>query len=225
MRVPTSAAFNQFLLENSHYPFNRLKATRNSFFCKWIMLKGTSHLGLVYYFPVMANSIRNVELLVLISSEHAKPFPPELSHVMDNMYWWGHSRSHLWFEQVIDAMGVLLDNVNNNEFDEQQREIVREFIAYEVKQIILGHFDLMSVPFDIVFDQWWYHFNCAYRKGDFVVGGRYTFRQIAESSFEYVEWLIGEVEADVEDEEERLEAIAKDDENSNGCFVAEVVMS
>jgi hypothetical protein len=178
------------------------------------MLKGTSQLGLVYYFPVMANSIPNKELLELISTEHAKPFPPELSHVMDNMYWWGHSHSHLWYEQVVDGMGVLLDNNDHHEIDEQQREIVRNFISYRVKQMILEHLDFMSVPFAVAFDQWSYNFNCTYRKGDFAVGGRYTFREMAEYSFEYVEWLIGEVQADVEYEQD-----------SNATIMPEVVMS
>jgi hypothetical protein len=89
MRVLSTVAFNQFLLDKRQYPFNYLYATRRSFFCKWIMLKGQSTLGLTYYFPVFTNTHPNGELLQMISSGAAKPFPPKLSHVMDTMFWWG----------------------------------------------------------------------------------------------------------------------------------------
>jgi hypothetical protein len=176
MRVPTTVAFNQFLLANSHYPFNRLKATRSSFFCKWIMLKGQSPIGLTYYFPVFANSHRNEVLLGMIATGQAKPFPPELSHVMDNMFWWGKSHSHQWYEQVIDSIGEILENNDKHEEDEQQREIVRYLISLQVKSMIQESFDLLSVPlFAVVMDQWLHNFNCTYKKDDVAVGGRYTF--------------------------------------------------
>jgi hypothetical protein len=197
MRVPTTPAFNKFLLDNNHYPFNRLKVTtRSSFFCKWIMLKGQSPIGLTYYFPVFANSHPTEVLLEMISSGQAKPFPLELSLVMDNMYWWGKSQSHQWYDQVVDSMGELLD-CNDEAVD--HREVVRYLISLEVKAKILEHFDWTSAAFEVTFDQWWTNFNCVYSPQHFdVTEPRNSFRQMAESSFEYLESLIEEVKDDID---------------------------
>jgi hypothetical protein len=45
-----------------------------------------------------------------------------------------------------------------------------------------------------------FHYNhiVHYRKADFKVNVKYTFRQMAEHSFEYVEWFINEVKGDLE---------------------------
>jgi hypothetical protein len=128
----------------------------------------------------------------MISTGEAKPLPPKLSHVMDNMFWWGKSYSIQWYDQVVDSMGALLDIV---QVAEEQREFVGYFIAFEVKSIIQGHFDILSVAYAVIFDQWMYHFNLTYSKVDF--DGTYTFRSMAEASFEYVEWLISEVEDEI----------------------------
>jgi hypothetical protein len=80
MMVPTTPAFNQFLLNNGQsYPYSRLQATRSSFFCKWIMTKGHGTAGVTEYFPVLANSYPNGVLLEMVISGRAKPFPPEMS--------------------------------------------------------------------------------------------------------------------------------------------------
>jgi hypothetical protein len=150
----------------------------------------------------------------MISSGDAKPFPPELSHVMDNMYWWGKMHSNQWYEQVVDCMGVLLDNDTNEEVDEQQSKVVRYLIAFQVKTMIHEPFDIPSVPFTVAFDQWWHKFNCTYKKKDFQVGGSYTFREMAESSFEYVGWLHNEVEADVKAEEDMIVNVTPETVNS-----------
>jgi hypothetical protein len=92
MRVPSNAALNEFLMTNSNvYPYNNLKPTRNSFFCKWVLLKGRDK-GVTVNFPVLANGIPNAVLLDLICSGEGKPLPPELSQIMDDMYWWGKTR-------------------------------------------------------------------------------------------------------------------------------------
>jgi hypothetical protein len=155
------------------------------------MLQGRSPIGLTYYFPVFANSIPMAELLQMIVRGEAKPFPPKLSHVMDNMFWWGKTRSSHWYEQVVDSMGYHLDN-HIKSVEEEQRGFVRYLIAFEVKAMVQEHFDVLSVPYAVVFDQWWVNFNVAYSKGDFD-GDKHTFRSMAEYSFDYVEWLIEEV--------------------------------
>jgi hypothetical protein len=89
MRITTTSTFSDFLMANSGvYPYSKLRPTRNTFFCKWVMLRGqelTQVGGWTEYFPVMANSLPNGVLLELISSGKAKPFPPELSKVMDSI--------------------------------------------------------------------------------------------------------------------------------------------
>jgi hypothetical protein len=110
MRVPTTAAFNRFLLDNGQsYPYSRLRATRSSFFCKWIMTKGYGTTGVTEYFPVLANTYPNVLLLDMIISGRAKPFPPEISQMMDHMYWWGRHKDLEWYDEAVELMAVALD--------------------------------------------------------------------------------------------------------------------
>ena len=166
------------------------------------MLKGQSPLGLTYYFPVFANTHPDAELLEMIATGEAKPFPPQLSHVMDNMFWWGKTHSYEWYEEVVDSMGELLDN-NSEDEEVDQREVVRHLIGFAVKSKILEHFDMMSAAFEVTFDQSHTNFNLVYPKQLFDAGGpRTAFRQMAESSFEYLEWLILAVKSDMEFMEE-----------------------
>jgi hypothetical protein len=187
MRVPTTAAFSQFLLDNGHsYPFSRLQVTRSSFFCKWVMQKGHSNLGFTYYFPTMANSLP-VSLLQAISIDGVKPLPPDFSSVMDDMFWWGKSKSFQWYKQVVDMIGLCL-------YDRGEvgiRNVVRELIGLQVKAILLQYFDFDSLAFDLLFDMYWDWFFFTYSEQYF--HNHYSFRGIAEASFDYIEACIAQV--------------------------------
>jgi hypothetical protein len=69
------------------------------------MLKGEGTDTTEYFPAVLANSLPNAVLLELLSSGKAKPFPPELSEVMDSMYWWGKSKNYEWYEEAIFYIG------------------------------------------------------------------------------------------------------------------------
>jgi hypothetical protein len=189
MRVPTTAAFNKFLMDNGQsYPYSRLHATRNSFFCKWLMQKGQSRLGLTYYFPTMANSLR-VSLLDAIAIDGAKPIPPELFGIMDDMFWWGKTRSYEWYERLVDLLGLVLDD--GEEID--IRSLVRELIGLRVAAILKEYFAVDSLAFSLLYDKYSEWFFWTYDVMDFYHGHKYPFRTMAETSFEYIEWCIGEV--------------------------------
>jgi ABC-type sugar transport system substrate-binding protein len=75
----------------------------------------------------------------MISSGRAKPLPPALSKIMDGMYWWGKAKNYAWYEHVVDNLGVVLDANDDKEPDIQ--EIVRFLISYQVKALLVEHFD------------------------------------------------------------------------------------
>jgi hypothetical protein len=86
MRVITTASFSQWLMANSAvYPYSNIYGTRNSFFCKWVMVKGED-LDREEYFPVPANSLPNGVLLDLVTSGFGKPLPPDISEIMDTLF-------------------------------------------------------------------------------------------------------------------------------------------
>jgi hypothetical protein len=55
------------------------------------MVKGQDR-GSTEYFPVLANSLPNGVVEELILSSRGKPFTPELSEIMDSLYWWAKTK-------------------------------------------------------------------------------------------------------------------------------------
>jgi hypothetical protein len=185
MRVPTTDAFNQFLLDNGQsYPYSRLQATRNSFFCKWIMTKGHGNTGVTEYFPVLANTYPNILLLDMIMSGRAKPFPKELSQVMDHMHWWGKKQSLEWYESVV----VLMDDALNRNGEIERKELVSILISPMVLEKINVYFASDSIAEHLLMLEWMKWFTMTYKKGD-----NTPFRTIAEKSISTIHWAIAQV--------------------------------
>ena len=190
MRVPTTKAFNQFLMANSQrYPYNSLQATRASFFCKWIMLKGRSAVtGLTEYFPTLANSYSNGVLLEMISNGDGKPLPPELSHIMDSMNWWGIKEDLAWYDNVVFILSRSLDiGVVHN-----KKDYVRNLISLQITKLIEPHYDMYTLGFDLLLVEWVLWFDHQYKVEDF--DGDFCFRWIAIKSFDQIEAIIREQE-------------------------------
>jgi hypothetical protein len=189
MRVSTTALFDKFLINNGQlFPYSRLRATRNSFYCKWIMQKGYSELGLTYYFPTMANSLPG-SLLHAISIDGANPIPPELTGIMEDMFWWGKTQSYVWYERVVNSIGLLLDNAEEVEM----KLFVRELIAFRVAVVLKKYFAVDSLIYTLLFDKYWCWFSKTYSEMDFFHGRNCSFRGMAEASFQYVEWCIARI--------------------------------
>jgi hypothetical protein len=183
MRVTTTPAFSHWLWHNSAlYPYSNLKVTRNSFFCKWVMLKG-QHMDIEEYFPVPANSVPNGLLLAMISSGSAKPIPPELSDIMDDLYSWGMGRNIEWYRDCIDVLGdaLWIDR------EEEYKVFVRYLIGMEVKAIILQYFHGSTMASHLLYSNWLDWFNVTYSNGP------KSFHGMAKYSFEYVNWSIAQV--------------------------------
>jgi hypothetical protein len=182
MRVPTTDAFNRFLLDNGQtYPYSRLQATRGSFFCKWVMTKGYSVAGVTEYFPVLANSHSNAVLLEMIQNGEAKPLPPELSEIMDQMHWWGVHRSLHWYDEVV----VMLDEAVDGEVEMEHRELVSVLVAPLVLEEIHFHFAVDSVAEHLLILEWMKWFRRTYKKGDTT-----PFRAMAEKSSDCIKFAI-----------------------------------
>lgn len=187
MRVATTAAFNQFLIDNGHsYPYGRLQSTRSSFFCKWVMMKG--HVtGVTEYFPLLANSFSNGVLLEMIITGRAKPFPPELSEIMDHMHWWGKNHDLEWYNQVVEMM----DETLNKEEEVERSELVSIFVSPLVlKEIHANHFAVDSVMEHLLVIEWMKWYMRTYKKGDRTPA---PFRTIAEKSVVKIKWAIDRV--------------------------------
>jgi hypothetical protein len=158
MRVSVTAAFSQYLMDNSTiYPCSNLRPMRSSFFCKWVMLVEGDDRGAKMYFPVLANSLPNAVLLELISSERGVPLPPELSEIMDMMYWWGKKMSVQWYDDVVYMLGMALDN----DIEEDRKVVVRAMISLQVKAEIHVYFAVDSVATELLWIDWVFWFNHA----------------------------------------------------------------
>jgi hypothetical protein len=183
MRIATTPAFSKFLMDNSTvYPYNKLRPTRNSFYCKWVMLRGEDR-GSMEFVPILANSFPNGVLLDLLLSERAKPFPPELSGIMDSMYWWGRTQSIQWYDDVV----YMLEDALDNDVEEDRKELVRAMISVQVRAEIHVYFAMESVAADLVWIDWVYWFNRTYTKGP------KSFHAMCLYCIEYVHWSIAQV--------------------------------
>jgi hypothetical protein len=184
MRIATTPAFNQYLMDNSTvFPYNKLMATRNSCYCKWIMLQGQGNRGIIEFFPVLANSVPNGQLLELLSTETAKPLPPELSDIMDIMHWWGKNKNIDWYEVVTFMIAEALDM----DEDYDRKELFRAFISVQVRHEIHEYFAIDSIAADLLWTNWLSWFNATYQIAP------QSFRGMALYSFDYVKWAIAQV--------------------------------
>jgi hypothetical protein len=186
MRVPTTPAFSKFLLDNSHYPYNSLYVTRNSFFCKWVMLKGQSHTGIVY-FPTLANSYSVGVLREMIRSGEAMPLPLELSQIMDSMRYWRLEEDIHWHNNVVYILSRTLDlGLRHN-----NRDFVRNLISLQITKLIMPYYDIGTLGFELLYFEWKNWFNARYRIEDFA--DEFCFRWVSIASFAAMEEMISEV--------------------------------
>ena len=140
-------------------------------------------MGIEEYFPVPANSVPNGLLLAMISSGSAKPIPPELSDIMDDLYSWVMGRSIEWYRDCIDVLGdaLWIDR------EEEYKVFVRYLIGMEVKAIIFQYFHGTSMASHLLYSNWLDWFNLTYSNGP------KSFHGMAKYSFEYVNWSIAQV--------------------------------
>jgi hypothetical protein len=184
MRVSITPAFSKFLMDNNTvYPYSNLKPTRNSFYCKWVMAKGNA-LGIEEFFPVLANSFPNSVLLELISSGALKPFPPELSAIMDTMHWWGRQHSNEWYEGAICILHESLESP----VEEDKMELVRALLSIQVRIDIHSYFAVDSMQADLLWIDWIRWFNANYRNGP-----KKSFHKLSVYNFDYVKWAMAQV--------------------------------
>jgi hypothetical protein len=119
----------------------------------------------------------------LLLSERGVPLPPELSDIMDSMYWWGKHKNVEWYDEVIYLLGLALDN----DVEEDRKELVRAMISVQVRAEIHGYFAVNSVAAELLWINWVFWFNATYQMAP------KSFHGLALYSFEYVNWSIVQV--------------------------------
>jgi hypothetical protein len=185
MRIPLTTAFSEFLMDHSTiYPYSNLKPTRQTFYCKWVLVTGTDR-GMREYFPVLSNSYSNRVLLEMISSGVAKPFPPELTKIMDSMYWWGRMKNVQWYDEVI----AMLEDALDNDSEYERKELLRALFSFQVKVEIGLHVQGDSFMADIMWIDWVLWFNLTYEDEM----KHKSFHVLALRCFDYVHWRFGQL--------------------------------
>jgi hypothetical protein len=183
MRIASTHAFSNFLMDNSAvFPYSKLKPTRNSFFCKWVMVKGED-LDSKEYFPVPANSLPNGVLLELVMSGFGKPLPPDISDIMDTLFRWGRVKNYEWYDESVEVIGDALWKEGEVDY----KHLVRTLISTEVRGIIWEYCHGSYMLSDLLHLNWLAWFNDTYHNGP------QSFRGMAQYSFEYVNWSIAQV--------------------------------
>jgi hypothetical protein len=179
------------LLEKGQsYPYSRLQATRNSFWCKWVMLQGHSNAtGLVQYFPTLANSFSHGVLLDMIGSGEAKPMPLALGCIMDGMHRWGIEKDIQWYHHVVFILSRSMDLG----VEHITRDFVRNLLSLRITKLIEPFYDLFTLGFDMLYNEWIDWFNGNYKIDDFANGTSFCFWWVATNSFNEMELILKEV--------------------------------
>jgi hypothetical protein len=186
MRIASTQAFRKFLLENSNtYPYCNLKQTRNSFFCKWVMVRGLD-LDSEEYFPVPANSLPNGVLLDLVRSGFGKPLPPNISDIMDSLFRWGRIKDYIWYDESVEVIGDALWEEEEVDY----KHLVRTLISMQVRGMIFEFFRGSNFAAELLYFDWLVWFGATYNIAP------KNFQGMAQYSFEYVKWSIGQVNHD-----------------------------
>jgi hypothetical protein len=146
------------------------------------MIRGQDR-GSTEYFPILTNSLPHGVLLELLLCERGVPFPPELSGVMDSMYWWGRIKNIKWYDDVIYMLAQALEN----DIENDRKELVRAMISVQVKAEINIYFAAESIRADLLWTNWIHWFNATYKDGP------KTFHGMCLYCFEYVHWSIAQV--------------------------------
>jgi hypothetical protein len=144
------------------------------------MLKGHGSAGLEY-FPVLGNTLSDRDLVEVIISGRAKPLPPLLSQVMDDMFWWGKQMSQRWYDIVVELLSEALDI----HVAIERTELVSMFISSLVMAEIHEHFAVDSVAEHLLLLEWMKWFIRTYKKGDCT-----QFKIMAMKSLEVIEHAI-----------------------------------
>ena len=169
MRVPITAAFDSWLMQQQPwYPYGSLQGTRQSIFCKWIMVRGRS----VFHenFAVLANCFSNEVLLEMIRTKQAMPLPPlGLSQVMDGMLYW-RNIDYDWHQFVVDRVFQFV----HAGAEQETMDVVRILINMRIQVMIEEYFG-HTLIYDIVYADWVQWFDGTYKRTDF--HGHYSFIQ------------------------------------------------
>ena len=103
----TKASFERFANgKGTAYPWNCIKRTRNSYYCKWLVTTGptTGLFNRNKYHLVSSGTLPIGYVTSLIVDEVAIPVPAVLDDIMDTMEYWGVRVSGLWKHKVIHVL-------------------------------------------------------------------------------------------------------------------------
>lgn len=116
------------------YPWNRIKKTRNSFYCRWIITTGptTSLFDRSIHHIVGTSTLPNGYVTSLIVEKVAIPVPPELDDIIDTMDYWGVRVSGLWKLKVIH---VLVKKLKSGE-ETSRKSMCFSFIAMLLHELL-----------------------------------------------------------------------------------------
>jgi hypothetical protein len=131
------------------------------------------------HFPVLANSMPNTALLMMIRSGHAKPLPLEYSQVIDGVINWGDDINHQWRRWVVERLAEWIEGPAWK----YNRDMVRSLISMRVQKMIEDIFG-DSMTGDMLFVDWINWFDTTYNIEHF--DGEFAFKDVATSSFDHV---------------------------------------
>ena len=189
MRIVASAQFKEWLVQHTAYPYSHLKMTRQSFKCKWVILraplKSAAEIPAMstQCFSVLASCYSPRILEMMIMEKVAVPLPREMAFVMDAMHAWGQSKHYNWYCGVMDLIASWLDL----EMEVPQKTVMRACIGLEVKSLISTYFPYNIGTGNQIYSKWYKFFETDYKTAP------EDFQALAISSFDYVNWAIAQV--------------------------------
>ena len=165
MRITASIHFRDFLdANNNKYPYNEMRKTRNSYVCKWVLLKSSTRQAAqvqsvqTEYKAVLTSSFPSCILEEFLVRESALPLTPHLNPIMDDMEVWGRSRSYDWYCDVLN----LLAHTIRRGVSVQGKKIMRYCIEYEVKALIYSRLPFYSPAAKLILLEWRQYYDVTF---------------------------------------------------------------
>ena len=149
-----------YLDGNLIYPYNELVKTRDTMYCKWVIMqseRANPNLGAVetVYHKVLCKAFTPDTVQKLMITKHALPLPPDLSYCMDEMDAWGADMDKPWY---CDVVGMLAFTVEDG-IPVNRKGIVLDSIDIKMRMMVYTYFAPPSNTAHMLMEDWidWFY--------------------------------------------------------------------
>ena len=154
MKITASKSFKDWYNTNPTFPVSHLWRTRNSFMCKYVLLKDTSQED-IQYTLVPTSSFSGETIQQIIMEGRALPLTPPMDKIMDHNVWICNKSSD-WYLECIVVIATVLEQGKK---DWSEKDLILECIGTHCETLIHTYFATDSDEGFWIYKDFLSHFN------------------------------------------------------------------